>query len=342
MQDIFSKSGDIKIAVIGGGTGSFTVLTGLKNYSRKIVALVNMADNGGSTGKLRDELGVLPPGDIRQCLVALARTPELRDLFNYRFDSGSLEGHAFGNLFLTALEKMTGDFGRAVELAGSVLNISGVVEPMTLTNVELVMKRRSGEIVRGEFEIGHSQFDSERPELYLEPNADLNPRAHEAIMQADIVVVAPGNLYGSLAPALVVPGVGEALAASSAMKVYVCNLVTKPGQTDGYAVADFADEVDRLAGAPFLDVVIYNQEQPSKELLERYAKEGELSVAINEERLQRARYDAMGARLLSGDIWQNPNSSDPIASVRTLIRHDPDAVAQAVLKAYTAFRRDKS
>ena len=168
-SDIFSKSTDVKIAVIGGGTGSFTVLSGLKNYTRKIVALVNMADDGGSTGKLRDELGALPPGDVRQCLVALSRTPELRDLFNYRFDGGSLSGHAFGNLFLTALEKMTGDFGKAVELASEVLNIAGVVEPTTLSNVKLGLRNGKGKDVIGEFEIAHRSFNGDRPRLFLTP-----------------------------------------------------------------------------------------------------------------------------------------------------------------------------
>ncbi len=334
MQDIFSQSPDVKVAVIGGGTGSFTVLSGLKNYTRKIAALVNMADDGGSTGKLRDELGALPPGDVRQCLVALARTPELRDLFNYRFAGGSLDGHAFGNLFLTALEKMTGDFSKATELAGKMLNISGVVEPITLTNVTLVMTARNGQQTHGEFEIGHMHFNGERPQFALEPHAVLNPNARAAIMKADIVVVAPGNLYGSLAPALIVPGVGEALQQTAAKIVYVCNLVTKPGQTDHFHVSDFADEVERLAGTAFLDAVIYNTERPDKALLDKYAKEGELSVDFGETRLNQRHYAHYGANLLSGDIWQNPNSSDPIASQRTLIRHDPDAVAQAILTVY--------
>lgn len=329
--DIFSRSTDVKVAVIGGGTGSFTVLSGLKQYTRKIAALVNMADDGGSTGKLRDELGVLPPGDVRQCLVALSRTPELRDLFNYRFDNGSLEGHAFGNLFLTALEKTTGDFGRAVELASEVLNITGIVEPVTLSNVKLGMRDVQGDEVIGEFQIAHEHFAAKRPELFLTPDAVANPRALQAICEANVIVVAPGNLYGSLAPALIVPGIGQALAEARGTKVYVCNLVTKPGQTDGFEVSDFADEIERLAGYRFLDVVLYNTATPSQSLLEKYAKDGENSVQYNTERLARAPYRAVGTNLLSGEIWHNPNASDPIASARTLIRHDPDAVARAVM-----------
>lgn len=327
---------DIKIAVIGGGTGSFTLLTGLKEYTAALTALVNMADNGGSTGQLRDELGVLPPGDVRQCLVALSDAPKLRDLFNYRFDEGTLKGHAFGNLFLTALEKMTGNFAEGVEVAGEVLNVTGSVEPITLTNVTLMMRTKAGE-TRGEFSIGESDLKGERPKLWLEPEATLNPKALNAIKEADIVVVAPGNLYGSLAPALIVPGVGEALAASKAFKVYVCNLVTKPGQTNGYEVSDFASEVERLAGTPFLDAVLFNTRQPGDELMQKYAGAGELAVAYDTAKLEMAPYHAYGGDLLAGTIWENKaGGADPIAASRTLIRHDPIVVARSIIDLYNS------
>lgn len=333
MKEPFART-EIKIAVIGGGTGSFTLLSALKDHTNQIAALVNMADDGGSTGVLRDELGALPPGDVRQCLVALSRTPEIRDLFNYRFDEGSLKGHAFGNLFLTALEKMTGDFGKGVEMASEVLNITGVVEPITLTNVTLAMRSNDGTETHGEFAIADMDFAGEKPEFWLEPNAAPNPRAVRAIESADIVIVAPGNLYGSLAPALIVPGIGEALATTKALTVYVCNLVTKPGQTDNYTVTDFADEIERLAGRPFLDAVLYNTESPTDDLLEKYAKAGEKSVTYDQAVLDNAPYIAAGANLLSGSIWQNSNSADPIAASRTLIRHDSNAVALAILELY--------
>lgn len=333
MKEPFART-EVKIAVIGGGTGSFTLLSALKDHTNQIAALVNMADDGGSTGVLRDELGALPPGDVRQCLVALSRTPEIRDLFNYRFDEGSLKGHAFGNLFLTALEKMTGDFGKGVEMASEVLNITGVVEPITLTNITLAMRDNSGVETRGEFAIAEMDFAGERPEFWLEPDAVANPRAVRAIESADIVIVAPGNLYGSLAPALIVPGIGEALAKTKAFTVYVCNLVTKPGQTDNYTVTDFASEIERLAGRPFLNAVLFNTESPTDDLLEKYAKAGEKSVTYDQELLDNAPYIAAGTNLLSGSIWQNSNSSDPIAASRTLIRHDSNAVALAILELY--------
>lgn len=322
-----------KIVVIGGGTGSFTLLSSLKKHTPFITALVNMADDGGSTGVLRDELGVLPPGDVRQCLVALSDSAELRDLFTYRFEEGRFKGHAFGNLFLTALEKMTGDFARAVEVASEVLAITGSVEPITLTNVRLAMRENGGSEVHGEFNIGNRKFKGkDRPEFWLEPKARANPKALRAIAQADLVIIAPGNLYGSLAPALIVPSVGEALAKSNAKKLYVCNLVTKPGQTGSFTVADFADEIERLAGQPFLDMVLYNTEMPDATLLEKYSAEGELAVTFDLEVLGQKHYQAVGTNLLSSTLWQNTSKADPIAAARTLIRHDGDAVARAIME----------
>ncbi len=327
----------VKIALIGGGTGSFTLLSALKNHTNQIAALVNMADDGGSTGQLRDELGVLPPGDVRQCLVALSRTPEVRELFNYRFDEGSLKGHAFGNLFLTALEKMTGDFAQGVELASRILNIVGRVEPITLDDVHLSAKLSDGTQEHSEFKITEMDFHGERPEMWLEPNAKANPVAIAAIEQADIVIIAPGNLYGSLAPALIVDGVGEALQRSEAMKLYVANLVTKPGQTDGYTVDDFAQEVERLAGGSFLDVVLYNTEKPSDQLLERYAKAGERAVEYGSSDRDRS-YRLVGAPIVAGTIWEG-QVADPIADHRTLIRHDSVAVAQLVMEIYDRMKK---
>lgn len=323
------------MVVIGGGTGSFTLLSGLKNYVQDITALVNMADNGGSTGQLRDELGVLPPGDVRQCLVALSDTPKVRDLFNYRFDDGSFKGHAFGNLFLTALEKMTGSFAEAVDLAGEVLNITGNVEPTTLTNVTLCAEGVNGEPVRGESTIAERPI-AKHPKIWLEPEAHANPVAVEAIMNADMVIIAPGNLYGSLAPALVIDGIQTALRDTKAKCVYVCNLVTKPGPTDGMMVHDFAAEIERLAGSAFLDYVVFNKEAPSAELLERYAHDGEQPVAFDETILQQQQYAFRAANLVAGSAWGGAQASDPMAHTRTFIRHDPDTVARLLMQIYFA------
>lgn len=327
----------INIVVIGGGTGSFTLLSGLKNYTHNITALVNMVDDGGSTGQLRDELGVLPAGDVRQCLVALSTSPKVRDLFNYRFDEGSMKGHAFGNLFMAALEKMTGNFTEAVKVAGEVLNIRGRVEPITFDNITLVTRLADGTVVRGQHEAGSLIIPvGERPWLDLEPTARINPQARQAILSADLVVIAPGLLYGSLAPALLVSGVTRALAETKAKKVYVCNLVNKPGQTDEFTVADYASEIERFAGVK-LDHVLYNNHRPSQELIDRYAKDGELLVEWNKEELKKKHFYASGKRLIADEVWENTNAaSDPLAAQRSLIRHDADRVARELMRIYFA------
>jgi uncharacterized cofD-like protein len=333
MREPFAKT-DTKIAVIGGGTGSFAILSALKERTSQIAALVNMVDDGGSTGTLRDELGALPPGDVRQCLVALSKAPELRDLFNYRFDEGSFKGHAFGNIFLTALEKMTGSFTDGVDLASRLLNITGMVEPITETNTTLVVETTAGGIVRGESNIEGADFHGERPEVRLEPEAIASERALRAIKEADIVVIAPGNIYRSIAPVLATNGVGEALRSTKAFCVYVCNLVTMPGQTTGFKVHDFADEIERLAGGEFLDAVLFNTELPSDSLMARYAKTGELPVEYDQAKLRDAHYVAAGAALLAGTVWKNTNRSDPIAAQRTYIRHDSEGVTKALFELY--------
>jgi len=327
----------INIVVIGGGTGSFTLLSGLKNYTHNITALVNMVDDGGSTGQLRDELGVLPAGDVRQCLVALSTSPKVRDLFNYRFDEGSMKGHAFGNLFMAALEKMTGNFTEAVKVAGEVLNIRGRVEPITFDNITLVTRLADGTVVRGQHEAESLIIPvGERPWLDLEPTARINPQARQAILSADLVVIAPGLLYGSLAPALLVSGVTRALAETKAKKVYVCNLVNKPGQTDEFTVADYASEIERFAGVK-LDHVLYNDHRPSQELIDRYAKDGELLVEWNKEELKKKHFYASGKRLIADEVWENTNAaSDPLAAQRSLIRHDADRVARELMRIYFA------
>ena len=327
----------INIVVVGGGTGSFTLLSGLKNYTHNITALVNMVDDGGSTGQLRDELGVLPAGDVRQCLVALSTSPKVRDLFNYRFDEGSMKGHAFGNLFMAALEKMTGNFTEAVKVAGEVLNIRGRVEPITFDNITLVTRLADGTVVRGQHEAESLIIPvGERPWLDLEPTARINPQARQAILNADLVVIAPGLLYGSLAPALLVSGVTRALAETKAKKVYVCNLVNKPGQTDEFTVADYASEIERFAGVK-LDHVLYNNHRPSQELIDRYAKDGELLVEWSKEELKKKHFYASGKRLIADEIWENTNAaSDPLAAQRSLIRHDADRVARELMRIYFA------
>ena len=321
--------GDVNVVVIGGGTGSFAVLSGLKKYCKHITALVSMADDGGSTGMLRDELGVLPPGDVRQCLVALSNSPKLRDLFNYRFDEGSLAGHSFGNLFLTALQKTTGSFADAVDTASKLLDTGGHrVVPITLDQVTLVAD--DGErVIRHEREIREADFLNARPKVWLDPTPTPNPVALEAIRDADLIVIAPGGLYESLGASLVVPGIGRALAESRAKKLYVCNLMNQERHTKDFTVVDFADELERLAGCEFLDEVLYNSNYPNNEIVARYALEGEHPVLSSKAKRHYAR---RGVDLLSGTIWQNNSKKDPIAHQRALIRQDVDKLAKNILK----------
>ncbi|HSX29039.1 MAG TPA: gluconeogenesis factor YvcK family protein [Candidatus Saccharimonadales bacterium] len=312
------------IVVIGGGTGPVSVLSALKDASVAVTALVGMADSGGSTGMLRDELGVLPPGDVRKALVALARAPQMRDLFTYRFDSGSLAGHSFGNLFLTAVEKMSDNFVEAVELASSLLNIHGRVLPITLDKVTLVLKEQNGHIIRGEAALDKDiRFSTPRPAVRLEPVAHITPEAAVAIAKADAILIAPGSLYGSLAAVLVVDGVAEALSTTQAPKIFVCNLVTEQGQTDDFAVHDFADEIERFLDHKVkLDYVLYNTHKPEHALLKRYAEEGRTWVPYHPDVLSTKHYTAIGDNFVA----------PPTDNHRTFIRHNGQVVANHILK----------
>ena len=323
---------DKKIVVIGGGTGNFAVLSGLKHYFKHITALVSMADDGGSTGQLRDELGVLPPGDVRQCLVALSDAPVARQLFDYRFGGGGLSGHNFGNIFLSAMEKVTGSFSEGVKLASEVLRTHGTVLPITTDQVKLVWFDASGNKVVGEYIIGDMDFGkTRRPKIALEPQAKITPEAHRAILDADVVVISPGDLYASIGAALVVEGVAEAIRSSKATRIYVCNLVTKPKQTDGFTVSDYAEEIERFMGFSGLDVVIYNTDNPDGELQEKYTHQGEHMVAIDSQRLEAAHYTSIGKPLVAMEPIVL-SSADPIAHTRSLIRHDSDHLAEEILK----------
>lgn len=334
MRDPFAKT-DIKIAVIGGGTGSFTILSALKQHTGQLAAIVNMVDDGGSTGVLRDELGTLPPGDVRQCLVALSSSDNIRNLFSYRFDKGTFGGHSFGNILLTALEKATGNFSDAVETASEILRIKGTVIPSTLDDVRLRMAWDDTSLeLNGEriIDAEHFKQDPRKATLSLVPDGAVNDRAIAAIMQADMVVITPGDLYTSLGPTLVIPEIGKALQETSAVCVYVANLVMKEGQTEGFAVSDHAAEVQRFAGSPFLDYVIYNNQQPTDEQAERYARENAAIVPVDTKTMNQANYQALGVPLLGA--MADASESDMLLVTRSLIRHDSDAVGQALIHVY--------
>ncbi len=281
------------IVVIGGGTGIFVVLSALKNCALDLKAIVSMADDGGSTGELRDQYGVLPPGDVRRALIALSDSSDiLRKLFNYRFKSGRLGGHNFGNIFLTALEKITGDFGQAVDEAGRILKISGEVIPVTLDNVRLHARLADGKIIRGETNID-IPLDKARASIrkvWLKPRGRLNPRARRAIARADLMVIGPGDIYTSIIPNFLVTGIAAAIRKSKAKKAYIVNLMTKPGETDYFKAGDFVREIEKYLGREILDFVIFNNRRPAAAVLKQYAKTGAVMVDPTTIEARKSRY----------------------------------------------------
>ena len=320
-----------QIVVIGGGTGSFSLLQDLKKSYKHISAIVNMADNGGSTGLLRDEFGVLPPGDVRQCLVALSDAPEqLRELFNFRFPkNSSFSGHSFGNLFLSTVEMMTSDFNESVKMAQQVLQIRSLVIPVTLTSCNLVLNK-NGKILKGEKAIGIEGFNGDKkPNLHLSPSPKINYLAESVIKKADLIVIAPGNLYRSLAPTLLVDGVGKSIRESNAKVVAVSNLVNKLNETDNFTVDDYISEIERFIGGPRVDVVLYNDTLPDKRLVKIYERKGEFLVNLKNPKKKR-RYKLLGGNFISNKPFrQNP---DDVLTKRSLIRHDGKLVAQALMR----------
>lgn len=328
-----SEAKNPKIVVLGGGTGSFTVLSGLKEYTDEISAVVNVSDDGGSSGELRDELGVLPPGDVRQCLIALSNNDVLRQIFDYRLRGvkGKLENHPLGNILLSGIEQMTGDPEAAINQVGQLLNITGRVVPVTVTKSHLHAQLPGGEVVRTEEIIGHMTTGNGHPRIWLEPAASITDSARQAILQADIVVISPGNLYGSLAPVLVINGMREALEATPAKVVYVSNLVSKPGQTENFMVHDFAEEIERFVGAQVLDYMIYNTDPPTDAMLRKYTHDGEYPLEYDLNAMDGRHYQAVGLPLIAKDpvVYQE---NDRLKSRRTLIRHDSKTLAKEIIK----------
>ena len=320
-----------KVVVIGGGTGNFVVLSGLKNYPVELSAIVSMADDGGSTGILRDELGVLPPGDVRQCLVALSDSSRLmRNLMNYRFENGGLGGHSFGNLFLSALEKVTGSFEKAVEEMSRIMSIKGKVIPVTTHHVRLKMILNSSKVLEGEGQIYTStEIDKGFQSIFLEPIPEVNRKAIDEIMNADLVILGPGGLYTSLIPNLLVEGISKALRETKAKKVFIVNMMNRRGQTTGFKVNDYVREIKRFTGVDVFDYVLVNNGKPKKELIEKYAQEGEM-----------VQNDLSGdSRLISADLLSETKSEyqsiDALAKHRAFIRHDSNKLAKELMNIVT-------
>lgn len=306
------------IVVIGGGTGTYTLLTGLKKFDVNLTAIVSMFDSGGSTGRLRDEFGELPKGDVRRCLIALSHDENriLRRLFEYRFSKGEgLNGHSFGNLFLTALREITGSEESGIKHASKLLGINGKVLPVTFNNCHLCAELENGSIVKGETNIDIPKHDGNLSikRVFLDGDAILNPAIENALLSADLIVIGPGDLYTSILPNFLVDGFGSLVNKSNAQKIYICNLMTKHGETNNYSASDFLKQILEYT---HVNKMICNVQNASEQLLKKYAEENSYQVVID--------YDKIPANVLVVE--------EELLKAPELIRHDSDKIAKLLLE----------
>ncbi len=323
---------DKKVVVVGGGTGTYVVLSGLKKLPLQLTAVISTMDSGGSTGRLRDQLGVLPPGDLRQALVALSNSEKIwRDLFTYRFDSGDLDGHNFGNIFISALEKVTGSFDEVLEHATKILGTQGKVIPITTERTELVAKLENGEEIVGQHII--NELIPSRPcikELYLHPEVDSNEAALIEIKNADFLVFGPGDLYTSIIPNLLTRGAKNAVLQSKAQKVYISNLMTKPGQTDNFGVLEHVLLLEEYLGSK-LDSVLVNTAKVPEKMLKWYKQTSESQPVENNLTKERG-YTIIADNFLSKVVYEQ-KISDRVQ--RSVLRHDSKKLARALYKIFS-------
>lgn len=310
----------MKVVVIGGGTGSFTVLRGLKNKVDDICAIVSMFDSGGSSGLLRDEFGMLPTGDVRRCLIALADDDDnvLRQLFMFRFDEdSSLHGHSFGNLFLTALTELSGGEAEAIRQASRILRVKGRVIPVSLDKSDVCAELENKQVIKGEanIDIPHHDPNLRIVRVWLEPGANANEEAVSAIMGADLVVIGPGDLFTSIIPNLLVAGISGALEKTKARKVYVCNVMTKHGETTGFKASDFLKEIIEYGGHP--DFIVCNTGTGSPKLLQKYKSQNQFPVVVDEDKIKVMRVQLVKGEVMSGE---------------EIIRHDSERLADLLVK----------
>ncbi len=327
---LFSQNSfGLNIVAIGGGNGLSTLLSGLKRFVKardsepvwlqNLSGIVAVSDDGGSSGRLRDELQMLPPGDIRNCMVALSEDSHLLSkLFQYRFrGDGELGGHSFGNLFLAALSEITGDFAEAVKLSSEILASKGCIFPATVSDVRLAAELVDGSIVRGETNI--SKVGNAIKKLYLEPETcHPMPEALAAIYDADVITVGPGSLFTSLLPPLLVKGVGDAINESEAVKIFICNLMTQPGETDGFTAKRHLEIIREYAPEIDFDYVIVNNHHITEEQMARYAGEGARQIGLSD---SISPQNVEGAQVIYGNLLDGDKK----------VRHSPEKLAQVVL-----------
>jgi uncharacterized cofD-like protein len=312
-----------KIVAIGGGTGLSTLLRGLKQYSSNITAIVTVADDGGSSGRLRREMGILPPGDIRNCIAALADEEKLlTELFQYRFHAGDgLSGHSFGNLFISAMTEITGDLEQAIDASAKVLAIRGKVLPATLTDVSLWAKLADGRIIEGESKITEAMGQIRQIGCHPADPVAL-PAALAAIKEADYIIIGPGSLYTSIIPNLLVPAIRQALAEVTVPRVYVCNIMTQPGETDNYSVADHIRAIEKVCEERVFDAVLAQRTAPSPQSLQLYAQEHSHPVFLDREEVGKMGYRIVLANVMAED------------EVTAKVSHDPQRLARVLWRWY--------
>lgn len=313
-----------KIVVVGGGTGLSTLLRGLKRYTANLTAIVTVSDDGGGSGMLRRDIGILPPGDIRHCMEALANAePIMTDLLKYRFTEGSLRGQCFGNLLLAAMDGVTGSFEEAVRQMGHVLAITGRVLPVTSADVQLEAVFENGSSIVGESSIYAFKKEQDcridHVALIPEKPAAL-PDALEAIAEADLILLGPGSLYTSIIPNLLVDGVVEALCKARALKVYICNIMTQEGETEGYTAADHVEALMAHGAPGMVDLCLANSQAVPGWLLERYKQEDAAPLVVDRER-----FATMGLELVERPVASQDSN---------FARHSSDRLAREVLRVY--------
>jgi len=320
-----NKGGEPRVVAIGGGTGLPIVLQGLKDFTSNLTAIVTVTDAGRSSGRIRSDFGVLPPGDMRNCLVALSDSSLLlNDLFQYRYRQGTLEGMSFGNLFIATIAKITGSFESAVRETSRILAIQGKVLPSTYEDVHLCAKLRDDRVVEGEVDV-RQPAKAPIGDVFLKPaDVKANEEAIGEIRRADLIVIGPGSLYTSVIANLLVPALPEAIRASKAKKVYVCNIVTQPGQTEGYSVGDHIGAVTRYLGDGVLDAVLVNSNVPPEPILARYRADGaellRIDDAVTSHRVQVVLDDLVENLDLKRILWEKQD----------FLRHDPEKLAALI------------
>ena len=332
LKDTGKTHDNLKILAIGGGTGLPIALEGLKTYSENLTAIVTVTDSGRSSGVIREQYGILPPGDVRNCLVALSETEEqekdLYQLFQYRFNKGSLNGMSLGNLLMAALTDITGSFDQAIKKASKILTIKGRVLPSTLTSTHICAELKDGSVVEEEFNV-RAPRKAAIERVFLKSNdVECPPDAISEIEKADIIVIGPGSLYTSVISNLLVGGIKAALQRTKAVKIYLCNIVTQPGQTDNYTASDHIKAIIKYLGEGILDYVLVNNNFPREEIIEKYRKQDADIVALDEN------LEKNNVAIEVTDLIENIEQKRVLWEKQDLIRHDPEKLADSICRIY--------